>query len=43
MWQSIAWIVGIKHRVHGLENLIEDGPRVLVVNHQSALDIIGNI
>ncbi|VDO03451.1 unnamed protein product [Rodentolepis nana] len=39
LWRLISWIVGLRHRVHGTENLITDGPRILVVNHQSALDI----
>ncbi|KAL5109307.1 hypothetical protein TcWFU_008169 [Taenia crassiceps] len=34
-----SWIVGMQHRVHGIENQVTDGPRVIVVNHQSALDI----
>uniref|UniRef100_A0A0R3XD99 1-acylglycerol-3-phosphate O-acyltransferase n=1 Tax=Hydatigena taeniaeformis TaxID=6205 RepID=A0A0R3XD99_HYDTA len=39
LWQAIGWIVGMQHRVHGIENQVADGPRVIVVNHQSALDI----
>nr|CDS28212.1 1 acyl sn glycerol 3 phosphate acyltransferase [Hymenolepis microstoma] len=39
LWLVISWIVGLRHRVHGTENLITNGPRILVVNHQSALDI----
>ncbi|KAM3175679.1 hypothetical protein ACTXT7_008037, partial [Hymenolepis weldensis] len=31
--------MGLRHRVHGLENQIIDGPKILVVNHQSALDV----
>ncbi|VDK38465.1 unnamed protein product [Taenia asiatica] len=29
----------MQHRVHGIENRVTDGPRIIVVNHQSALDI----
>ncbi|EUB63373.1 1-acyl-sn-glycerol-3-phosphate acyltransferase alpha [Echinococcus granulosus] len=29
----------MRHRVHGIENQVTDGPRIIVVNHQSALDI----
>ncbi|KAL5966412.1 putative 1-acyl-sn-glycerol-3-phosphate acyltransferase acl-2 [Taenia solium] len=29
----------MQHRVHGVENRVTDGPRIIVVNHQSALDI----
>lgn len=31
----------MQHRVHGIENQVTDGPRIIVVNHQSALDIPG--
>uniref|UniRef100_A0A5K3FR66 1-acyl-sn-glycerol-3-phosphate acyltransferase n=1 Tax=Mesocestoides corti TaxID=53468 RepID=A0A5K3FR66_MESCO len=39
LWQSIARIIGMRHHVHGIGNRIRDRPCVLVVNHQSALDI----
>ncbi|VDD77223.1 unnamed protein product [Mesocestoides corti] len=43
LWQSIARIIGMRHHVHGIGNRIRDRPCVLVVNHQSALDIPGTL
>ncbi|KAM7535760.1 hypothetical protein Aperf_G00000097992 [Anoplocephala perfoliata] len=40
LWQVLSWVVELRHRVHGLENQVVEGPRVLVVNHQSVLDIL---
>lgn len=41
LWLVISWVIGLRHHVHGLENQVIDGPKILVVNHQSALDVPG--
>jgi len=35
-----AWILGLKHKVEGKENIVKNSGSVVLINHQSALDLI---
>lgn len=38
----IAKIIGIKFRFRGKENILKDSGCVVLINHQSSLDLCGN-
>ena len=39
--RSVFWVLGIRMTVRGEEHLQNDQPCIIVVNHQSSLDLIG--
>ncbi|KMQ82025.1 1-acyl-sn-glycerol-3-phosphate acyltransferase alpha [Lasius niger] len=39
---KVAKIIGIKFRFRGKENIIKDSGCVVLINHQSSLDLCGN-
>lgn len=42
LWRILAYVAGFHVQIHGTANQLTSGPRVVVVNHQSVLDILGN-
>lgn len=38
----IAKIIGINFRFRGKENIVKDSGSVVLINHQSSLDLCGN-
>lgn len=40
--KHIAKVIGMKYTLRGRENLSKDETYVIVANHQSCLDILGN-
>jgi len=44
LWfKKTLWVFGVKWQVRGLSNFNYDKPCVIVCNHQSIIDVIGNV
>ncbi len=43
MWNALIWVAGLRLKFHGPTDLIDEGPCIVAVNHQSVLDIPGTV